>query len=137
MNLEFHLQMAGALQLGLALLHVALPRRFDWNNDLAKLSLINRQIFIVHCLFIVLVLVLFGGLSVFCSELLLARHALAAVVLGGLLLFWAARLYAQWFIYSSQLWRGHRFHTVMHWFFTAMWAYYVAVYGTAFWQQMT
>ena len=136
MNLLLHLQIAGILQWLLASLHMVFPRRFGWKEDLAKLALINRQIFIVHCIFICLVLFLFGGLSLFCAPLLIAKHTLAAVVLGGLFLFWAVRLYVQWFVYSRELWRGHRFNTAMHWLFTGLWTYYVAVYGAALWRQI-
>lgn len=136
MNLVLHLQIAGILQWLLASLHLVFPRRFGWREDLAKLSLLNRQIFIVHCIFICLVLSLFGGLSLFCAPLLLAKHALAAAVLSGLFVFWAVRLFVQWFVYSPELWRGHRFNTIMHWLFTGLWLYYVAVYGAALWRQI-
>lgn len=131
MNIAVHVQVVGALNLLLASLHVVFPRRFGWKQDLAKLSRINRDIFVVHCVFIVLILILFGGLSLFCTDLLLAGGRLSAVVLGGLLVFWTVRLYAQWFVYSPEIWRGRRFETIMHYIFTGMWFYYVLTYGAA------
>jgi hypothetical protein len=130
-NVAIHLQVVGALNLLLASLHFVFPRRFGWKQDLAKLSTLNRDIFIVHCVFIVLVLLLFGGLSLFGPHLLLGNNALSAVVLAGLLVFWTVRLYAQWFVYSPEIWRGRRFETAMHWLFTAMWLYYVVTYAAA------
>ncbi len=134
MNIALHLQIVGVLQWLLAALHFVLPQRFGRKEDLARLSLINRQIFIVHCMFIVLLLLLLGALNVFYTDLLLAPNPLAPVVLSGLGIFWTVRLYAQWFLYSPKLWRGNRFNTIMHYTFTAMWAYYVVVYGIALWQ---
>ena len=44
-TLEFHLQLAGAALLLLCGLHGVFPSRFDWKNDLARLSQLNREIF--------------------------------------------------------------------------------------------
>ena len=62
MTLALHLRITGALLLGLAAAHVAFPRRLHWKEELARLSPLNRQIFLVHCLFIVLMLVMMGGM---------------------------------------------------------------------------
>ena len=131
LDLHVHLRVAGALLLTLACMHVFFPRRFDWPADLAKLSLLNRQIFIVHCVFIVLILLLMAALSIFAAPLLLRRDPLAAVVSGGLAFFWFCRLVAQFFVYSPKLWRGNRFNTAMHMLFSVLWTYLVAVYGAA------
>lgn len=135
MNIALHIKIAGALQLLLAFSHIFFPRRFGWKEDCAKLTLLNRQIFFVHAFFITLVLVLFGVLSVFYGHLLLRGDGLGKVVLGGLFIFWLARLFIQLFVYDSQLWRGHRFNTAMHIFFSLMWFYYVTIYAAALYHQ--
>ena len=63
MDPEWHLRIAGALQILLALLHLAFPKRFQWKEELARLSPLNRQIFLVHTFFICVVLTLIGALS--------------------------------------------------------------------------
>ncbi len=135
MNLALHLKLAGALLLLLASAHLFFPRYFGWKEDLAKLSLLNRQMFYVHCFFIVLVLVLFGMLSLFCAAALLSPGPLPKAVLTGFVLFWSARLFIQFFVYDSRLWKGQTFNTGIHIFFSVLWAYYVAVYASALWQQ--
>ncbi len=129
MNPEVHLRIAGALQILLALLHLDFPRRFAWRVELARLSLLNRQMFCVHVLFVGLVLVLFGALSLLAPEALLEPTRLSRLVLGGIAVFWAVRLYCQWFVYDASLWRGQTFPTLMHGAFTLLWLYLVAVYG--------
>ena len=57
-EVTFHLRAAGVLLLTLASVHVFFPRRFRWREELARLSTLNRQIFQVHVLFIVLILVM-------------------------------------------------------------------------------
>src|SRR5215204_4630377 len=107
--LILHLKLVGLLILGLCVLNFFLPKRFNWKEELARLSLINRQIFLVHCAFIVLTCAMFGLLSLFFTPLLLERTPLARLVLAGLTTFWALRLFMQLFVYSPALWRGRRF----------------------------
>jgi hypothetical protein len=130
-TLESLLRLAGALQIALAALHLAFPKRFEWKEELARLSLLNRQIFLVHTLFVCFVLLLFGSLSLLAPHLLLDATPLARFVLGGIAAFWALRLVVQWCVYDSSLWRGDRFNTLMHALFTMLWAYLAAVYGGA------
>jgi hypothetical protein len=131
MNPEWHLRIAGALQLALALAHLFFPRRFDWGRELARLSLLNRQMFHVHTLFVCVVLAMFGALSLLAPEALLEPTALSRLVLVGIASFWALRLYCQWFVYDPVLWRGHRFETIVHLACTLLWLYLTAVYVVA------
>jgi hypothetical protein len=45
--------------------------------------------------------------------------------------FWLCRLFAQFLVYDSEIWRGRRFYTTMHVAFSLLWVYVVATYGTA------
>jgi hypothetical protein len=129
MNPELHLRIAGAIQIALALLHLVFPRRFHWREELAHLSLLNRQIFYVHTAFICLVMILVGVLSLAAPEALLEPTRLSRLVLDGLAIFWAARLTCQWFVYDVSLWRGQAFQTIMHGVFTVIWIYLTGVYA--------
>jgi FtsH-binding integral membrane protein len=130
-SLTLLLRVAGAGLLLLALLHLAFPRRFHWDEELQRLSLLNRQMFRVHVLFICVVLVFFGCLSLFLAEALQQPGPLARGVLLGFTGFWGLRLFVQLFVYDSSLWRADRFNTAVHVLFTAWWAYLTAVYAAA------
>jgi len=82
-------------------------------------------------MFIVVVLALMGLLSIFYADDLLQPAPVNRAVLAGLCFFWGFRLFSQWFIYSSELWKGDRFNTIMHGLFTILWATYTIVYGVA------
>src|SRR5260370_42230447 len=110
MSLRLQLKIVGASLLLLALAHALFPRRFEWEEELSRVSLLNRQIFQVHCFFIALVLFMFGSLALFFTGALLDRTVLARIILGGIALFWLVRLIVQLFVYDSRLWRGNRFH---------------------------
>ncbi|MCA8964351.1 MAG: hypothetical protein H6838_14305 [Planctomycetes bacterium] len=131
MNPELHLRIVGGLQIVLALLHLDFRRRFRWAEELAALSLLNRQIFYVHALFLCFVLVAFGSLSLLAPDALLEPTRLARLVLGGIATFWGLRLFCQWFVYDARLWRGQTMPTVVHWVFTLVWAYFTATYAWA------
>ena len=133
MNVESHLRAVGVLLLLLSALNLYVPRRSEWKREMAGLSLLNRQIFLVHSGFIILILLLFAALTLVLPHELLSPTPLARAVLGGLALFWFIRLLVQWFVYDRRLWRGQAFNTAMHFLFTGLWAYFTATFATALW----
>jgi hypothetical protein len=135
-SLELHLRIAGALLLLLAAAHPFFPKQLGWRDDLAKLTLLNRQIFLVHVGFIVLILVLFGALALFFAADLVAPSRLATAVLAGLTLFWGLRLVTQQLIYDRSLWRGNRRNTILHILASLLWTYLTIVFGWGWWRQV-
>ena len=122
-----HLRVAGALMIALASVHVIFPRYFNWREDLAPLSLINRQLMWVHTFFVALVVLLIGILSIAEASSLVSTELGRSVTLG-VGIFWGCRLVLQWFGYSWELWRGKRFETIVHVAFTLLWSYFTALY---------
>ncbi len=131
MNIYLHLKVAGALLLVLGAAHPMFGRYFKWEKELAQLSLLTRQIFLVHCFFISLLVVLIGACSLFYTNALVGSGTLSRVVLTGFVVFWFIRLVFQLFVYDSAIWRGRRFFTVMHVVFSIFWSYVVLIYGAA------
>jgi hypothetical protein len=116
------LKVIGILLIALALLHIAFPKYFKWEEELGTLSLINRQLMTVHTFFIGLTVFLIGLLCLTSSNDLIHTN-LGKKVCIGLGIFWTLRLFTQFFGYSSKLWRGKRFETVMHILFVFIWGY--------------
>ncbi|HET7697973.1 MAG TPA: hypothetical protein VFK57_19825 [Vicinamibacterales bacterium] len=129
--LVFHLRTVGVLMALLAAVNLFVPGRFNWREELARVSLLNRQIFQAHTVFIVLVIALMSALLLFCAEALLEPTRLSRAVLLGLTVFWGLRMLMQWFFYSPEVWRGNRLHTVLHGVFSLGWIYVTAVCGMA------
>ena len=67
----------------LAVLNLALPRFLRWREELASLSLLNRQVFQVHAFFIALIVALFAALLLTSSNALLEPTQLSRAVLAG------------------------------------------------------
>jgi hypothetical protein len=134
MTLLTHLRLVGVIMAALVVVNLFVPGRLRWREELARVSLVNRQIFQVHTMFIVLILAMFAVLLLTSAEALLEPTRLSRLVLGGLTIFWGLRMLTQWFYYSPAIWRGNRFHTVMHAVFSVAWVYVTLVLATAFWR---
>lgn len=125
--MDTHLRIVGSLLIMLALLHFYFPRYFDWKRDFAPVSTINRQMFYVHSFFIAFVVFLMGVLCLTSSEELIGT-VLGKRICLGIGLFWTARLFVQFFVYSSKLWRGKRRETIVHVLFSVFWIYFSSVF---------
>lgn len=130
--METHLKIIGVLLILLALMHVFFPKHFHWREELARLSLLNRQVMVVHTFFIALTVFLMGLLCL-TSAAELSGTPLGKRVALGLSVFWMARLLTQFFGYSSELWRGKRFETAVHVVFSALWTYLTVVFAWVAW----
>jgi len=124
------LQIIGIILFLLGWVHIIFPTYFNWKEELKDLSLINRQLMYVHTFFIALVVVLNGLLCFLAAEELLFT-ALGKKICLGLAFFWGLRLFFQFFVYSTQLWRGKPFETLVHIVFSLLWTYLTVFFGYA------
>jgi hypothetical protein len=131
MNLTLHLQFVGVLLLLLAVAHAFFNRYFGWSKELAGVSLFTRRVFFVHAIFVALGVALAGAGSLLYARVLLQPDPLSRAILAALVAFWFCRLLAQFFAYDAAIWRGNRFRTSMHVFFSLLWCYVTAIYGLA------
>lgn len=127
------LRLTGLGLIFLALMHVGFPRYFKWKEELRPLMQVNREMFIVHTVFIAVVLVLMGLPMLVAPQVLLERSGLGAWAGAGFCFFWLLRLIIQWFGYSWSLWRGKRFETIIHFLFTGLW-FWLALVGWKLWR---
>lgn len=128
-TLEWPLRVAGAGLILLALLHVPISRELKWKEDAKKLSPMNESVFHVHTFFVCLVLVIMGLPSLLTPEALLEKSLLGKWTAISWSVFWFIRLYCQWFVYRSDLWKGNPRDTVIHYWFTLVWIYLSTLYG--------
>lgn len=125
--MELHLKIAGLIMIILAFIHFLFPKRFKWKDELSGLSLINKQLMYVHTFFIALVVLLMGVICIYSASEIV--HTLLGRNLSfGLFIFWFVRLVFQFFVYSSQLWRGKKFETIIHVIFTLIWIYLSTIF---------
>jgi len=128
--MEVYIKVAGILLIALALIHIIFPKYFNWKKELISLSIMNRQMMYVHSFFIAFMVFLMGVLCITCSSELTATELGKKISLG-LCLFWTVRLFMQFFIYSSKLWKGKRFETTIHILASIFWAYLSIIFFIA------
>lgn len=127
-DLNLHLKIAGAMMIVLALVHLVFPKRFNWKQEFAPLTLLSRQIMYVHTFFVALVVLLNGILCFVFAEALVQVHPLSKALALGMFIFWGLRCLFQFFVYSPKLWKGKKFETAVHIFFSGVWIYFVLVF---------
>ncbi|MFL2582194.1 MAG: hypothetical protein ACJ0QJ_03445 [Flavobacteriales bacterium] len=127
MQLHFHI--IGISLMILALIHIIFPKYFNWKEELKSLSLMNKQMMTIHTFFIALIVFLMGLLCLTSADELIGTK-LGKTVSLGLGIFWAIRLFIQFFGYSSTLWKGKPFETFIHIVFSGFWIYLNGVFWT-------
>ncbi len=101
-RLAVAIQFAGAIQLVVAALNLALPRVLGYRENLPRLEPIVRQVFVIHSIYIVLVLLIFGGLCVGFAGELASGSTLGRYLSASFAVFWLLRLGFQLFYYDRE-----------------------------------
>jgi hypothetical protein len=127
--LSLLLRVAGAGLILLAFAHIPIGKILKWKEDGRKLSPVNEQVFHVHTLFLCLIIFLMGLPCLLAPSILLEKSPAGLWVTGSFAVFWAARMYSQFFIYRSDLWRGKRLETFVHFLFAIIWISLAFLFG--------
>ncbi|HEV8514001.1 MAG TPA: hypothetical protein VGQ59_12025 [Cyclobacteriaceae bacterium] len=125
--MELHLKISGYCLIVLGMVHAIFPKQFNWKQELSSLSIMNRQMMQIHTFFIAFILVLVGVLCL-TSSTDLVETALGKRISLGLGIFWIVRLFIQFFGYSSEIWRGKSFETIVHVLFSIFWTYLSVIF---------
>lgn len=120
--MELQLKIIGILLVILGIVHIGFAKYFNWKLELSNLSLINRQMMQTHTFFIAVTVFMMGILCFFGAQDLIETEFGRKISLG-LAIFWTLRLFFQFFIYSSKLWKGKMFETIIHIIFSFLWIY--------------
>ena len=112
-TLQIALQIAVAMQFGIAVLNLALIRIMGWKKDLEDLPVLIREVFHVHVWFISITLTIFAIMTWRFLDKLTTNPACRwlAAAAG---IFWAIRAVLQMTYYSSSHWRGQFGRTAVH-----------------------
>lgn len=125
--MEIHIKIIGIVLVVLAGVHVIFPKYFKWKEELRSLSLINKQMMEIHTLFIAIT-VLFMGVLCISSAAEIVETPLGRKIAFGFGVFWLLRLVIQFVGYSSKLWKGKPFETLVHIVFSILWVYITTVF---------
>ena len=122
------LWLAGFVQIGIAATNVFLPRKLNYRESLDRVTPIIRQIFVVHSVYIVGVLLLFAALTLGFAGELASGRGLGRFLAGGISVFWLFRAPVQLFYYDQSARRLNRLGDMA---FTVAAFFLAATYGAA------
>ena len=122
------LWLAGFVQLAIASANVFLPAKLNYKENLSRVSPIIRQIFVVHSVYIVGVVLLFAVLTFAFAGELASGHGLGRFLAVSIAVFWLFRAPVQLLYYDATLRRENRLGDIA---FTAAALFLTATYGAA------
>ena len=99
---------AGAVHLLLAAANIFLPGILDYRANLATMQPIFKQIFVVHSVYLVLILLIFSGVCFFFASDLAGASRLGRFLCAAMAFFWLLRVPLQLFYYDRELRRKRR-----------------------------
>lgn len=122
------LWIAALVQIAIAATNVFLPTKLRYRENLEKVAPIIRQIFVVHSVYIVGVLLLFAAITFGFAADLASGRGLGRFVAAGIAIFWLFRAPVQLFYYDASLRRTNRVGDIA---FTAAALFLTFAYGAA------
>jgi len=101
-TLELLLRLAGVLHFLLLIASASVPRVFSWRDQLGRLHPFLRRLFWVYGVFIVMVIIGFGVMTLRHAGAMAAGEPVARALCAFIAFFWAARLLVQWFGFDAR-----------------------------------
>ncbi len=128
-TLETLILIGGLLHFGVLIASALVPQVLNWRSELAKLHPLSRQLIWTHGVFIVLVIISFGVLSLINAEGLVTGTLLARSVCAFIALFWLSRLAIQFFVFDAKPFLTNTWLKCGYHGLTLVFIYFSTVYG--------
>lgn len=122
------LWLAGFVQVAIASANLFLPAKLKYRENLSRVSPIIKQIFVVHSVYIVGVVLLFAAVTFGFAEELASGHGLGRFVAVAIAVFWLLRAPVQLLYYDATLRRENRWGDLA---FTSAALFLAATYSAA------
>lgn len=129
-------QLAGLAQLVLVAGSVAIPRCLDWNGGLAGLMPLLRQMFWTYAVYISVIHLFFGVVSLFAAEELLGGGFIHMLLCVLMLVWWFARIMIQFLYFDKTGLPETRFNQLAEVALVMLFGFLSAVYGWAVWENV-
>jgi hypothetical protein len=130
-TLQLLILLGGVLHFGILAASALVPKVLNWRASLAGLDRLSRQLIWVHGVFIVLVIVGLGLVSVFYAGDLAGGSPLARGVCVFIAVFWGMRLFVQFFVFDAKPFLTTRLLRTGYHGLTCVFAYQVCVFSVA------
>jgi hypothetical protein len=122
------LWLAGFVQVAIASANLFIPKKLKYQENLARVAPIIRQIFVVHSVYIVGIVLLFATVTFGFAAELASGRGLGRFLASTIALFWLCRAPVQLLYYDASLRRTNRLGDVL---FTSAALFLAATYCAA------
>ena len=130
-TLELLLILAGAAHLCITSAGVVMTFVLDWRRNLAPLSPLTRHIIWVHGLFVLMMIVAFGVMSIALAGPLSSGEPLARAACAFVAIFWGVRLVIAFFLFDATPFLKTFPLKLGYHGLTIVFVYFTVVYGLA------
>lgn len=130
-DLEKLLRLAGLLHFAILTASALVPRGLNWRENLAPLHPFLRKMFWVYGVFIVLIIIGFGTLTLRHAGAMAAGEPVARWLAGFIAIFWAARLVVQMLVFDARPFLTNWFFKIGYHCLTMVFIYFTAIYAYA------
>ena len=122
------LWVAGFVQVAIASANFVLPTKLNYRENLSRVSPIIRQIFVVHSVYIVGVVLFFAVMTFGFARELASGHGLGRFLAASIAVFWLLRAPVQLWYYDAKLRKQNRWGDLA---LTTAALFLTATYGAA------
>ena len=127
-KLTIALYLAGIAHFGILIASAMAPFALHWNEHLAKLPSLLRRMFWVYGVFIVLMIISFGTLTLLFAPEMAAGPPLARALCIVIAVFWGVRLAVQFFVFDAKPWLTKPLYVIGYHGLTLVFLYLTTVY---------
>jgi hypothetical protein len=104
---------AGTVQLVIIAANVVLPKKLSCRDNLSRVSPMIRAVFVVHWVYILLILGIFTSLSFWFAPELAGASRLGRYLSAVIAVFWLLRVPIQLFFYDREIRKQNRFGDII------------------------
>lgn len=126
------LYLAGIAHFGILIASATAPKALNWKVHLDKLPLLLRQMFWVYGVFIVIMIICFGIITlIFAPKLAEGNNTIGKAVCILIAIFWGTRLAVQFFVFDAKPWLTNWIYKTGYHLLTLIFIFITAVYTWA------
>ena len=104
------LLVAGVTHFGVLLAGIQAPAQLNWSEELPLMSKFNQKIMVVYYLFTGFTIVLFGSLTLYLRDDIVAGDRVASLLALVIGIWWTGRILVDAFVFNHEDWpEGRRF----------------------------
>lgn len=130
-SLTLALYLAAGIHFAILTASALTPRALDWKTTLAPLPPLLRRMFWVYGVFIVVMIISFGILTLLHAPAMAAGAPIARSLAVVIAVFWGLRLAVQFFVFDARPWLTRPLYRIGYHALTVAFVFLVAVYGSA------